>query len=102
MIWPDGDDSCDDVAHDGSPTLWFGQLWRACQDGVQALADVGDHGLDLISAGMGECHQQACLSGMRGLTCDPGQQQRAGGDGFEKQRAVQLFFCKYSEVMSSG
>lgn len=64
---PDGDHLADDVANERVPAVGLGQLWRTCQDRVQALANVGDHRLDLVAAGMHQGDEQALLAGMGGL-----------------------------------
>jgi hypothetical protein len=51
------DDLIDDVAHKGAPAVNFGQLRRICPNMVKTLADIGDHGLDLIPRRMGQGEQ---------------------------------------------
>jgi hypothetical protein len=51
------DDLVNDVAHKGAPAIGFGQLRRICPNMVKTLADIGDHGLDLIPRRMGQGEQ---------------------------------------------
>ena len=57
-----GDNIVDDVADKRGSTAGFWQLRRSCQNLVKALANVGDHRLDLITRRMGKRDQQAGLA----------------------------------------
>ncbi|HRD90946.1 MAG TPA: hypothetical protein PK752_22220 [Accumulibacter sp.] len=43
---------------------------------LKALADVGDHGFDLVPSSMGKSEQQAGLTGVLSQASDPGEQHQ--------------------------
>lgn len=73
----DGDDFADDVARQHLPSVGFWQLWRGCQNRVQAIAHIGDHSCDQVGSGVRQGDLQARLSGMCSQTGAPREQQGA-------------------------
>ena len=75
--WFQAKDLGHDVADQSAPAVGLRQLRRSCPNVVETLADIGDHGFDLVAGGMGQ--QQA---GLARHARSGGRRRRAAAGGW--------------------